>query len=324
MAADDGGCRMSARPGPRSTGERLRRLLVVLPWLMERGRASLAETADTFGMTEAELVKDLELVAMCGLPPYLDECVDVFIDDDGMVEVGVPRFFVRPLRLTAPEAFALVTAGRAALELQGADPAGPLARALAKLERVLGEDGMVLDLDPPEATAVLTEAAEASVAVDVEYWSASSDEVTSRRIVPRTVFTDRGRWYVSADDDRSGELRHFRIDRIRSIERTDDRRAPRHVDPPVGDRWFADTPGLPTVTVRLGPSARWVAERFPVRAHRETDDGTEIDLVVASDRWLRRLLLRLGTTAEVIAPPAWRTVAAEEAKALLASRYAAD
>ena len=71
---------------------------------------------------------------MCGLPPFVDEMIDVFIDDD-MVVVGVPRLFTRPLRLTAPEGFALLAAGRAAMQLPGADPEGPLGRGLAQAGR---------------------------------------------------------------------------------------------------------------------------------------------------------------------------------------------
>ena len=58
---------MSARRGPRPTGDRLRRLLVMLPWLMERGEVSVAEMCRRFELSEQELVKDLELAAMCGL-----------------------------------------------------------------------------------------------------------------------------------------------------------------------------------------------------------------------------------------------------------------
>ena len=70
------------------------------------------------------MAHDLELAAMCGLPPFVDEMIDVFIDDD-TVFVGVPRLFTRPLRLTAPEGFALVAAGRAAMQLPGAEPERP-------------------------------------------------------------------------------------------------------------------------------------------------------------------------------------------------------
>ena len=75
----------------------------MLPWLMEVGEVALADVARRFDMTEAQVAEDLELVAMCGLPPFVDEMIDVFVDD-GMVFVGVPRLFTRPLRLTAPEA----------------------------------------------------------------------------------------------------------------------------------------------------------------------------------------------------------------------------
>ena len=105
---------MNARRGPRSTGDRVRRMLVMLPWLMERGEVSVAEAAARFELSEQEVVRDLELASMCGLPPFLDEMVDVFIDE-GMIFTGVPRLFTRPLRLTAPEGFALLAAARVVL-----------------------------------------------------------------------------------------------------------------------------------------------------------------------------------------------------------------
>ena len=128
----DGGRRDGDRSaGRRTAEERLSRLLVMLPWLMERGEVPLAEVARRFGLTPAEVARDLELAAMCGLPPFVDEMIDVFIDDD-TVFVGVPRLFTRPLRLTAPEGFALVAAGRAAMQLPGAEPGGPLGRGPAR------------------------------------------------------------------------------------------------------------------------------------------------------------------------------------------------
>ena len=131
--------------GRRTAEDRLRGLLVMLPWLMERGEVPLAEVARHFRMPPEQVVADLELAAMCGLPPFVDEMIDVFIDDDTVV-VGVPRLFTRPLRLTAPEGFALVAAGRAAMQLPGADPEGPLGRGLQKLAAALGDDGVVVDI----------------------------------------------------------------------------------------------------------------------------------------------------------------------------------
>ena len=77
---------------------------------------------------------------MCGLPPFVDEMIDVFIDDE-MVYVGVPRLFTKPLRLTAPEGFALLTAGRAAMQLPGADPAEPARSGPGQARRGARRDG---------------------------------------------------------------------------------------------------------------------------------------------------------------------------------------
>ena len=98
---------MTVRPAE----QRLRRLLVMLPWLMERGEVPVSEVAERFDLSEQDVVGDLELAAMCGLPPFVDELIDVFIDE-GMIVVGVPRLFTRPLRLNSVEAFDLLAAAR--------------------------------------------------------------------------------------------------------------------------------------------------------------------------------------------------------------------
>ena len=293
----------------------LSRLLVILPWLMERREVPLAEVAATFRMTPEEVAAELELAAMCGVPPFVDELIDVFIDDE-TVFVGVPRLFTRPLRLTAPEGFALLAAGRAAMQLPGADPTSALGRGLAKLAAALGEEaddaGLVVDLAATPIVDEFVAAAKRVERVRMRYWTASRDETSERELTPRRVFHERGAWYVAGDDHRSGEYRTFRIDRVESVERTG--RFDDPVDPGRRRRRFRDSSvawsvdgSLPRVTVRLQPAARWVVEEYPVDAVTERDDGViEARFAVVSERWLERLLLRAGTDAEVIEPAKWR------------------
>lgn len=331
-------------PSRRSAEERLRRLLVMLPWLMERGETPLAEVARHFDLTPAEVTADLELASMCGLPPFVDEMIDLFIDDD-TVHVGVPRLFTRPLRLTAPEGFALVAAGRVAMQLPGADQSGPLGRGLRKLAAALGDEGVVVDLPrPPELDRTLSELTDAVRRVellDIRYWTASRDEVTERTITPRRIFSDHGDWYVAADDQRSGESRTFRVDRIEALTRTGrygdpfddgedadgDAASPTPIAPGTGAAtangpgdgpgWFADG-GLPQVTLRLRPAARWVTERYPVdRVSTDKRGVTTATFPVASRPWLERMLTRLGPDAEVIEPAEWRDLAADTARRIL-------
>ena len=311
---------MSVRRGPRSTGERLRHMLVMLPWLMERGEVPVAEMAERFGLTEDQLVRDIELVSMCGLPPYVDEMIDVWIDE-GVVSTGVPRVFTKPLRLTAPEGFALLVAARVAMQLPGAEAGGPLARALDKLAAALG-DVVTIDQPQPPATAAIAAAVDAAERVRITYWSASAEASSERDITPRRVFLDRGRWYVVADDHRSGESRIFRIDRIEACSPTGVFDAPREVEAPTGDDWFADA-ALPIAQLHLQDSARWVIERYPTRSVQPAPDGAVVELTVTDPRWLRELLLRLGPSARVLQPAEWRQLGAEAARSLL-ERYEAD
>ncbi len=304
--------------GPRNAEDRLRRLLVMLPWLMEVGEVPLADVARRYDLTEAQVQKDLELVAMCGLPPFVDEMIDVFVDD-GMVFVGVPRLFTRPLRLTAPEGFSLLAAGRAAMELPGADRAGALGRGLDKLARALGEAGIdtgaddtagvVIDLARPEATDALVDAAASSSELRISYYTPARDELAERTIVPRHVFVESGNWYVLADDGRSGERRTFRVDRIESSSPTGS------VVPAVDEvsappSFFVDAE-VPRAVLRLNPEARWVVEQYPVDEVIERSDGlVDVRLPVSNERWLAKLLLRLGPTAEVVEPAGFDAAAA--------------
>ena len=313
-----------ARRGPRPAHERLKRLLVMLPWLMERGEVAIAEMAAHFSLTESELVADIELAAMCGLPPFVDELIDVFIDE-GMVFTGVPRVFTRPLRLTAPEGFSLLASSRAAMALPGADADGPLGRALGKLAKALGDDGVVVDLGRPAMVDRVAAAAAGGVRLSITYWTPARDEATERQVTPRMVFADGGHWYMVADDHRSDSERVFRLDRILEVGDTGIVDPMRAVAPPDPQRWMNDDPDIDRVTIRLPTELTWMVERYPIdslTADPTSTTGASCTVVmpVTSEEWLRRLLLRMGPRAEVSAPQRWASLAADTASKVL-QRY---
>ena len=71
------------------------------------------ELAERFQIEREELESELELLPMCGLPPYTaDRLIDVVVGDDGAFSVRLAEYFERPLRLTPAEGVALLAAGR--------------------------------------------------------------------------------------------------------------------------------------------------------------------------------------------------------------------
>jgi len=75
------------------------------------------------------------------------------------------------------------------------------------------------------------------------------------------------------------------------------------------------------VTLLLPPAAAWVAESYPVASAETRADGwLVVQLAVTSERWLERLLLRVGPEAQVLAPAELADVGRRAAQRLLA-RY---
>ncbi len=298
---------------------RLRRLLSVIPWMLDHQGSSLSEIAARFGLSVPELERDLELIPFCGLPPYSpDRLIDCEVVD-GRVFLRFAEYFARPLSLTPAEGFGLLAAGRALLGVPGGDRDGSLASALDKLAGVLGgAGGMTIELGPGRFLDALRTAAEAGEQVEIDYYAFGRDALTTRVIDPHAVFAAAGGWYVDAWCHSAADDRLFRVDRVRDVRATGEHFVP---DPDrAGDRRsvFHPRDSDPRVTLILAPEAAWVTESYPVESvETEADGRLRVILAVSERAWLERLLLRLGPAAEVMAPPTLAGVGAEAAARLL-------
>jgi proteasome accessory factor C len=310
---------MSPRP---LVGPRLRRVLALVPYVLAHPGVTIAELAERFEVSEAELERDLELLPLCGLPPYTaDRLIDVWIVD-GAVEIRLAEYFERPLRLTPAEGLALLAAGRALLSVPGSDESGPLATALDKLDGALdARGGLAVDVGGSDHLEALQEAAAASEQVEIDYYSFARDEMTTRVVDPWRVFHAFGAWYLAAWCHRASAERLFRVDRVRAVRPTGAHfdAAERVTD--IGDFVYRPRPEDLRVTLRLAPAADWVVESYPHEAVERRDDGSwQVVLAVSEPAWLERLLLSLGPDAEVVAPPEAAAIAPEAAARILA-RY---
>ena len=314
---------MSPRPLP---GPRLGRLLALVPWVLAHPGVTIAELAQRFEVDEEELERDLELLPLCGLPPYTaDRLIDVLVGEDGAVDIRLAEYFERPLRLSAAEAVALLAAGRALLAVPGSDPDGPLATALAKLEAVLGARGaLAVDIAASPHVAELQAAVADREQLEIEYYSFSRDEMTTRVVDPLRVFFAFGSWYLAAFCHRADDERLFRVDRVRAIRRTGTHIAapePQNDELELGELVYRPRPGDLRVRLRLARGAAWVIESVPHDQVFELDDGSfEVVLPVSGPAFLDRLLLELGPAATVLDPPEIAASVADTAARIL-GRY---
>lgn len=298
-------------------------MLAMVTWLAARERAKLSELAEQFDMSEADVERELMLVSMCGLPPYSpDQLIDVLVLDD-VVEARIPEYFHRPRQLTATDGLSLLTAGRTLLAVPGADPKGPLARALQKLSDALGgaDGGVAVELDAPLLLADVQAAFDNGEQIEIIYYSATRDATSTRVVDPMSVFVDAGHWYLAAYCHSAEKTLTFRIDRIEAVQPTGQPSDPPVESQPAQSVRVAPGADTETVTITVGPRNRWVIENYPTEQVDVLKSGKlRITLTVAGDAFLERLLLRLGDDVTVNRPVTKKTMQADVAARILA-RY---
>ncbi len=319
------------QPTSERLARRLTRILLLVPYAIKHPGVSVDELSSKFGVKRSELVEDLNLLFMCGLPGYgPGDLIDVDFDS-GFVYVRMADYFAAPLRLTPVEALTLYAGGAAMASMPEMDEADALRGALAKLGTALGttDDGAAIvdvrfEADPSDHLKALQDALAGHMRVRLEYFSASSSELTTREVDPWTLYAALGRWYLIGLDHHSGEERMFRVDRIKRAEMLETpAEVPADFDPNAYSGAFRDRPGQPTTTFEISPrAARWFEEYYPVRSATTLPDGWRaIELAYSKPQWAAALILSLGDEVRSVDPVEVAT-AVKELATQIAERYA--
>lgn len=309
--------------------QRLPRLLAMVPYFQSRPGIATAEAAADFGITEKQLIKDLDLLWMCGLPGHgPGDLIDLSYEG-GTVTIIDDQGLRKPLRLTSEEALALVVALRTLAETQGLTDGDAVQRALAKVESAAGgavDDATVaVELDQESRLLpLLRRAVDEQRALRLRYYAATRDETTERIVDPLQVFDADGHSYLEAWCRRAEGVRVFRADRIDEIELLDEpARAPVGVAlRDVSEGVFQPAPEHLLVVLRAEPAYAWVADFYPVEEVTEPDGpsgGLQIGLRVSEPAWVRALVLGSGGQVEVLSP-GWlaESIRGDAARALAA------
>jgi proteasome accessory factor C len=307
----------------------VRRLLSLVPYLRDHDGARMADVAQAFGISEATLRDDLNVLWMCGMPGLTPgDLIDIdmdAVDGEGVIHLSNADYLTRPLRLSAEEAMALVLGLQTLHEIAGPGEQDAVERALKKLEEAAG--GVVV----PDQASVSVTAARGEIQARVSdglargkrlhltYDVASRAETTRRMVDPLRLFVLEGYGYLEAWCYSASALRTFRLDRIAAVDVTDIDVAPHDVElKDLSTGWFETLKDAPLVVLDLAPEAAWVAEYYPTETVNRDEFGHHtVGLRVTDPAWLRGLLLRLAGGARVISPVGAGDSAAEAAREAL-------
>jgi proteasome accessory factor C len=310
--------------------ERFARLVTLASILIEAGRAErkldAAELRGRLNVSEQELREDISVlnVVNFGAGTYV---LYAEIGEDGTIEVDPEPYgdsFARPARLLPVEAKALI----AAIDLIGEHiPSGSLSSVRQKVVEALGEDPAHEGLqvaspgrDDTEIAAVVSQAIAGRRLVSFEYYKENEDEFTERTVEPYALINGREGWYIASYDPSRQDVRHFRLDRIKSALVSDESFEPRpDVDPSADVEGWPRTGEVPASRrARLWISrerARWAREERTVVGERP-DGSVVVELGFAGPDWLVREVLKEAGDAVVLEPADAREAVLEAAREL--------
>lgn len=290
----------------KAVQERLRRLLLLVPYVIKEGDVTVADACQRFGITEEQLIMDLDLLFVCGRPGYgPGDLIEAFVDGD-RIHIRMAEYFSKPLRITPTEGLLLYAGGRALLAAGAGDDA--LERALDRLAEVLGPEaveGLSLEITPPPELQKLSDAIDRSKRVHIRYHSGSKGEITERDVDPWGVFAASGNWYLVGWCHLVEDQRIFRLDRIQELKTLRNAsEIPKDFDLSRYEDLYVVNPSHQTVKLDIAPGAgEWLADYYPIEESKGRRGGwTRITLKAGGTAWLERLLLRLGDKARVVEP----------------------
>jgi proteasome accessory factor BC len=311
-AEEDGGGRRETSIRP----ERFARLVTLASILIEAGRRGQNLQAEDVRarvqVSTQELQEDINVlnVVSFGGGTYV---LYAEMHPDGTIEVDPEPYadnFARPARLLPVEAKALV----AAIDLIGEHfPSGALTTAREKVVEALGGEDPRDQLHIATATADDPDIARRiSVAIDerrllrLEYYKESADTFSERIVEPYHLMNGLEGWYVAAYDPAREGVRHFRLDRVKSAEVTDDVFEPRpeaYLAADV-DGWArtGELEASRAARVWVSPErARWAREERRV-AQELTDGAVIVELRYKGTDFLIREILKEAGDAAVLEP----------------------
>lgn len=317
---------MSARK-PLLALDRAALMMQLVPYLVGKGEVSVADAADEFDVTPAQMRAMVQKLTVIGLPgesgfwqlPH--ELFDIdwdLLDARDVIAMTNSVGLEHAPRLTAREAAALLAGLQLAGSLPGMADSDVIRGLLGKLSRGVSAtpaDVIVAPGPVDAARDVVDHALKAGVAVSFSY-KAPDAPLTRRTVDPIKVLIAGGQWYLQGWCHLREAPRTFHLDRVSALELTDI--AVTHGDDAVPEL-FENNEHAMIARIRFdAASAPLLADyldRADVDTHSEPNEAT---MRVADECSLRRLASRRAGDVEIVSPPAARRAAQQWAEAGLA------
>jgi len=277
-----------------SAAERALRLMDLVPYLLNHPGATLKEVSAEFNITVSELIKDLDLLFMCGLPGYTPlELIDLNVED-GVISLREPQNLDAPRRFSQNEALIIRVALSALEELLPATNQKRVKALREKISRIFTNeipiDAVFFHSDKERLDMqIIQEAFDSQKKLSMTYLNPVKSTLTQRKISVLRIVAENNRTLIEAWCDKSQGIRTFNLANIQSIEMTDeDISRPENSIKQVAD----------VATVAVDPSTKF----FLDNSAQLKRVGEDYEIEIFQEEWLVRSALAEGGTLVIRTP----------------------
>ena len=193
--------------------DRLSRLLLELPWLIQNKNTSIDTFCTQFNISRDEAIKDLSLLTYVGPGRFGGELVDIQYDDDN-ISVIDSQGFDRPLKLNNIEAVLLLLGVKNLGEMS--KDKHELIDVETKLTKLIESDVAYENRQKEYSLKrdLVKEAISNGNQLRIHYVDSSLKLTTERLITPVEITGLDAKEYLTAIDTNSNQRKSFRLDRI--------------------------------------------------------------------------------------------------------------
>lgn len=204
---------------------RTARLLDLIPFILAHQGIAIDDLAKEFKVSEKEILADLNLIFMCGLPQYTPlELIDLSFEN-GFVTVREPQNLNLPRKLSGEELSILIM-GLDVIRTQIDDDSkkGIVQDLQAKLQNLMESSTAVPSLYSDDRSLpfidLIAEAIRQRKYLLISYLNTSKDSITSRKIAPIEIVQQGEEFLLFTWCFNSKANRTFAISRILTCEAT--------------------------------------------------------------------------------------------------------
>lgn len=292
--------------------QRAARALDLVPYVSENPGISIKELASRFDVSENQIIKDLELIFLCGLPGYTPyELIDLTFED-GLVTIIEPQLLDKPRQFSETEAV-IINLGLNLLKNSTSKPdlQESIDRLINKLSTKFKAIKQTTFAEIPKPTLYedITQAINSESNIQFQYKSLSNDELTERQVKPEQIILKNGKYYLFAYDQVLENERTFRLDLISNLQVTAN---------------FEQAIKLPkrnneVIKFELTTKDRVFSEKYRELFSQvdQTGDGFHIHGEITNREWMFRWILSNSPVVKLISPENVREVVIGRAKATL-------